>query len=152
VLPLPSDAKEVDVPVYLHEFQGSLHMVPSTVEANVGDKIVFTVTNQGIDHDNSPHNFIVCGDGTNPSSDCNDKWAFSGMIQDNQTVVVTVPSVPKAGTFDYFCSIPGHKQAGMTGQLVVQGSGPTQKSSPGTATIGTLMALGAVALFARKVR
>jgi len=34
---------------------------------------------------------------------------------------VTVFRTPKAGEFEYFCSLPGHRQAGMTGKIVVGG-------------------------------
>lgn len=146
----PAQAAQVDVPVYLHEYNGNLHMIPDVANANVGDTVRFTIINEGVDHDNSPHNFWVCGDGTDPGSECNDKWGFSGQIANNQTAVVTIVA-KKAGTFDYYCAIPGHKQAGMSGILTVAGNGPATKTSGGGALVGTLIALAAVAGIRRKV-
>ncbi len=43
--------------------------------------------------------------------------------KDEQTSVTFTPG--KAGNFDYFCTIAGHKQAGMLGQLTVGAAGAT---------------------------
>ncbi len=42
------------------------------------------------------------------------------LLQDEQTVVVEFVA-NQAGTFVYFCSIPGHRQVGMEGKLIVSG-------------------------------
>ncbi len=43
------------------------------------------------------------------------------LLEDEQTVVVEFV-VDKAGTFAYFCSIPGHRPVGMEGKLIVEGA------------------------------
>jgi nitrite reductase (NO-forming) len=48
-----------------------------------------------------------------------------GMIQFTAT---------QPGTFDYYCSIPGHRQAGMVGKLVVEGDLPAQAGGLGVST------------------
>ena len=49
----------------------------------------------------------------------------------------------------YYCDVPGHAAAGMFAILNVKGAGAA-KPAPGAAVIGTLMALGAVALLRRR--
>ena len=111
-----AQAEPTEHSVYLHEFSGGLHLVPEQINARVGDVLRFTVTNQGA----SPHNFLVCGDGTSPLEKCDERWGFTAMIPPNGTAVTTV-NVTKAGTFDYYCYVPGHKSGGMSGTLVVEG-------------------------------
>ncbi|CAA9540119.1 MAG: Copper tolerance protein [uncultured Thermomicrobiales bacterium] len=55
----------------------------------------------------SPHNFTI-----------DDPKVFSGDLVSGATsdVVVNLP----AGTYEYYCSIPGHREAGMIGTLIVQ--------------------------------
>jgi nitrite reductase (NO-forming) len=49
---------------------------------------------------------------------------------------VTVFRADKAGEFDYFCSLPGHQQAGMAGKLVVGGATPPVTTAlPGAVSI-----------------
>lgn len=46
---------------------------------------------------------------------------------------------PAPGTYEFYCSISGHKEAGMVGTLVVEGSAPvdpTGAPSPGATTEG----------------
>ena len=54
-----------------------------------------------------PHNIAV--DGADGQSDT---------IQDGQTAELTV-NLP-AGTYQYYCAVPGHRQAGMVGTLTVK--------------------------------
>lgn len=44
----------------------------------------------------------------------------SGKVQRKGATAVVTFRADKAGTFTYFCSIPGHKEAGMIGRLIVQ--------------------------------
>jgi uncharacterized cupredoxin-like copper-binding protein len=64
---------------------------------------------------------------TNPSSAGMDHGIAiegNGVDSDGATVapgnVSTVTVTLKKGTYTYFCPVPGHKQAGMTGTLTVQ--------------------------------
>lgn len=134
--------------VQLHELaSGGFHMVPERIDANVGDTLKLTVTNQG----QSPHNLVVCGDGKAPSSTCDDKWAFTNTLDAGATKEITVASIPKGGSFYYYCMMPGHGPGGMSGELKVAGSAAT-KTSPGTAVAGTLGALAACAIFMARRR
>lgn len=149
-------AATLNVDVYLHETAQGLHALPETMSANVGDTLRLTVHNQGSVKDNSQHWLMVCGDGPQPpgfGSECADKWGFTGMIQNNQSAILTA-TAKKAGTFSYYCPIPGHPEAGMAGVLTVQAAGAAapQKDAPGLALLGSLIALVGVALLLRKVR
>ena len=42
----------------------------------------------------------------------------SGDIQPGQSTTVTINAA--AGSYQYYCSIPGHKEAGMVGTLTVK--------------------------------
>lgn len=48
---------------------------------------------------------------------------------------VTVFRADKAGEFDYFCSLPGHQQAGMAGKIVVGAAKAVAMSLPGAVSI-----------------
>ncbi len=54
------------------------------------------------------HNFTI--DSLNISVD----------VQPGETVDVVIPAGTAAGTYDFYCDIPGHKEAGMVGTLIVR--------------------------------
>lgn len=132
--------------VQIHEVgpNGPYHVLPERIDAKVGDTLKLHVTNQG----NSTHNLVVCGDGTAPSDKCSDIWAFTQDMPAKAEKDITVQSVPKGGTFYYFCMKPGHAAIGMKGDLVV--AGQAAKKSGGEATLGGILALAGVALVARR--
>ena len=72
-----------------------------TIPANTD--VTFQFTNTGV----AVHNFKI-----------DDPEVFSGDLSNGQTVeqVVNLP----AGTYTYYCTVPGHRDAGMFGQLIVQ--------------------------------
>lgn len=132
-------AVEQEHTVYLHEYSGGLHIVPEQIHANVGDVLKLTITNEG----QSPHNFMLCGDGETPLEKCDDRWGFTGMIAANGSAAVTA-TVKTAGTFDYYCYIAGHKGAGMAGKLVV--AGEEKNKTPSIGAPALLAILGTAAL------
>jgi uncharacterized cupredoxin-like copper-binding protein len=81
---------------------GSLAFVEKTLSAPAGE-ITLDLTNDSA----VPHNIAV--DGADGVSDT---------VQDGGTATLTV-DLP-AGTYEYYCDVPGHRQAGMTGTLTVQ--------------------------------
>jgi nitrite reductase (NO-forming) len=72
-----------------------------TIPANTD--VTINLTNTGA----AVHNFTI--DELNVSS---------GDYAPGQTGTVTINAAP--GTYQYYCSIPGHKEAGMVGTLTVQ--------------------------------
>ncbi len=77
---------------------------PATINATPGQTINLTVKNNGT----TQHTLVL--------SQANVKLTIDPGKTVNQTF--TAPSTP--GTYQYECDIPGHKEAGMVGQLVVK--------------------------------
>lgn len=77
---------------------------PNTLTVNKGDTVKVTLTNNG----NYPHNFTI--------TELN---VQGKTISPGQSDTVTF-TADKAGTFQYFCSVPGHKDKGMVGTITVQ--------------------------------
>lgn len=75
---------------------------PNTLTIPAGTDVTVTVENKGA----LPHNFSVT-----------DQPIDSGEVPSGQSadVVVNLP----AGTYEFYCNIPGHKEAGMVGTLTV---------------------------------
>ncbi len=77
---------------------------PSSITAKAGQKVKITFQNQG----GAPHNLVITGLGIST------KTIFGGKTD---TIEFTAPS---SGTFTFFCSVPGHRAAGMEGSLKVE--------------------------------
>jgi len=75
---------------------------PNKIEVSAGD-ITINLTNKGF----LPHNLTI--EGVN--------GADTGIINSGTTASITATLA--AGTYTYFCSVPGHKDAGMIGSIVV---------------------------------
>lgn len=87
-----------------------------TIDANVGDRIVFDVTNAG----KSFHSFGVTADAE----------GFAGIIPGTDIAAATNPLKPgeggnaefvpaEPGTYYYICTVPGHREQGMVGEIIV---------------------------------
>ena len=77
---------------------------PTGIKVEAGEKIRLTFKNTG----NLPHNFKI-----------DELGVVTKTIAGGQTDVVEF-TAGKSGTFTFYCSIPGHKQLGMEGDLEVQ--------------------------------
>ncbi|MFL5760080.1 MAG: cupredoxin domain-containing protein, partial [Thermomicrobiales bacterium] len=76
-------------------------------------KQIIAITNTGA----SLHDFSI------------DELGIKQELQPGQTVNVTIDA--PAGTYQYYCSVPGHKEAGMVGTLTVkEGYQPPAQASP----------------------
>jgi len=81
---------------------------------------VIQVTNVGL----SQHNFAV------------DEWGIEQDLPSGEPVEVTVPDDATAGaTFVYYCSVPGHREGGMEGELTIieapaAGAAPEEAPAP----------------------
>jgi plastocyanin len=73
------------------------------IEIAANTDVTFTITNNGV----AAHDFVI--EGTDVDS---------GYLNGGQVVSVTVNLAP--GEYVFFCSIPGHRAAGMVGTLIVK--------------------------------
>ena len=99
------------------------------IAANVGDKIEFVVTNDG----KSFHAFGVTEDAE----------GFGGIVSGSEIASANSPLKPgqggkssfvasKEGTFYYICTVPGHREMGMVGKIVVGPKGEAPKAAAPT--------------------
>ena len=100
-----------------------------TITANVGDKIVFDVINDG----KSFHAFGVTAADE----------GFTGVIADSEIASANAPLKPgeggasefipsEPGTYYYICTVPGHRMQGMVGEIIVSGAGAPASAAPPT--------------------
>jgi plastocyanin/mono/diheme cytochrome c family protein len=84
---------------------GDLRFVQKTLSAKAG-KVTFAFTNKSP----VPHNFAIKGNGV--------KAGPTATISGGKTASLTVTL--KAGSYEFYCAVPGHEQAGMKGTLTVK--------------------------------
>jgi nitrite reductase (NO-forming) len=99
------------------------------IQASVGDKIAFTVANNG----KSFHSFGVTAD----------TEGFEGVISGTAVASPNNPLKPgesgtsefvpsEEGTFYYICTVPGHREMGMVGEIVVGPKGEAPQAAAPT--------------------
>lgn len=133
----PAAAATQQIHVFLHS--EPLHIAPEAMSGAVGDVLELTVENPV--EGTGPHDLVVDGYGVR-----------TPLLDPGNSVPVTV-ALDKAGTYEYYCSVPGHKEGGMVGTLVVRGgdAGPAgENGSPTTALVGAIVALALTALWVRR--
>ena len=100
-----------------------------TINANVGDKIIFDVVNDG----KSFHAFGVTSD----------EEGFGNLYPGSEVATANAPLKPgesgvsefiptEAGTYYYICTVPGHRMQGMVGEIIVTGAGAPAAAAPPT--------------------
>ena len=100
-----------------------------TIEANVGDRIIFDVDNVG----KSFHAFGVTAD----------EEGFAGIIPGSEVASPNNPLKPgefgsaefvpgEEGIYYYICTVPGHREQGMVGEIVVGGAAAPAEAAPPT--------------------
>lgn len=138
------EGRTIAIQAQLHELpSGGLHMLPERIDARVGDTLVVEVVNQGT----TKHNLVFCGDPAGAST-CNERMAFTRLLDPGASQEITF-TVEDAGTFDYYCDLPGHKQGGMAGTLYVTGESK-KNESPGPGPAILVLALVGIALLLRR--
>lgn len=99
------------------------------IHASVGDKVVFDITNVGI----SFHALAVTAEPT----------GYAGIFPGSEVGTATAPLTngqsgtsefipPEPGTYYYICTVPGHREQGMEGQIIVTEAGA--EAAPAEAT------------------
>lgn len=100
---MPAGGGAADGPITV-TMNDTMKFDPATMTVAAGSEVSIHLVNAGaIEHDFSLD-----------ESDVDE--ALDGGDEDDFTF--TAPSEP--GTYEYYCSVPGHAQAGMKGELVVQ--------------------------------
>ena len=137
----PATATGKDIPVSLSFIESSdfrilaFDALPGeegnnpTITANVGDKIIFDVVNDG----KSFHAFGVTADeegfeGIFPGSEI--AAATNPLKAGESGVSEFIPTEP--GTYYYICTVPGHRMQGMVGEIVVTEAGASGEAAPPT--------------------
>jgi plastocyanin len=85
---------------------GQLSYVPSKLTAKPGNLTIEFTNPQGLAHDITVEN------------SSGKKLGESEQIMESSTTLVLTNMKP--GTYHYFCSVPGHREAGMEGTLTVK--------------------------------
>jgi plastocyanin len=75
---------------------------PKTLTIPANTDVMITLNNTGV----TKHNFSI------------DQLGISVDVEPGQTGSVTINA--PAGTYQFYCNVPGHKEAGMVGTLTVQ--------------------------------
>jgi nitrite reductase (NO-forming) len=81
---------------------GDIFFEPKKVTIPANTDVTFTISNQGV----AAHNFSI------------DALKISVDLPPGETKEVVVNAPP--GTYEYYCNVPGHKEAGMVGTLTVE--------------------------------
>lgn len=77
---------------------------PATITVRAGQQVKITFQNQG----KVIHNLVIEGLGVSTRT-----------IRPGQTDIIEF-TAPAPGTYTFFCSVPGHRAAGMLGHLIVE--------------------------------
>ncbi|MEW9308723.1 MULTISPECIES: cupredoxin domain-containing protein [Labrys] len=120
----PGDARKParTIAVTMRESDGKMMFIPSKIEVRQGEQIKFVLRNNGeIDHEivlatlaeNLKHGAEMQ---KNPDMEHDDPNARR--LSPKKTGEM-VWKFTKVGEFDFSCLIPGHREAGMTGTIVV---------------------------------
>ncbi len=111
------------IQVTMTETDGKMLFVPARIEIKKGDQVKFVLRNNGkLDHE-----FVLASTAENLEHAKNMK-ANPDMAHDDPNGKQLAPrktgqivwKFTKAGEFEYACLIPGHREAGMVGTIVVR--------------------------------
>ena len=121
----PGDPKKPAriVLVTMREGDGKMMFIPERVEVKRGEQVRFMLTNSGeLDHE-----FVLASTEENLKH-AEEMKKNPEMEHDDPNAKRVAPKkkselvwrFTKAGTFEYGCLIPGHREAGMTGAIIVK--------------------------------
>jgi uncharacterized cupredoxin-like copper-binding protein len=113
-------AQTVDIVAY------DVYFEPKEVKIPANTDVTFMLANDGV----APHNFSI------------DELGIDIDLPPGETQE-TVINAP-AGEYEYYCNVPGHKEAGMVGKLIVS-EGAAAAAQPGAAVPGATPAQAAPA-------
>lgn len=104
--PTPTSAKTPVVPTISLELDAKdIAFSPWELTINAADEpVTIKMVNTGA----APHNFTI------------DSLGISVDVNPGEAVEVVIPAGTAPGTYDFYCDVPGHKEAGMVGTLIVK--------------------------------
>jgi plastocyanin len=85
---------------------GEYYYKPATITVSPGASVTVTLKNAGT----LQHNFHC--DQINPTT--------SSLVDPGKSLDFTFTAPSQAGTYDFWCTVPGHKELGMVGKLEVK--------------------------------
>jgi uncharacterized cupredoxin-like copper-binding protein len=111
------------VEVTMHEGDGKMGYTPANLSVKRGEQIKFVIVNGG----ELKHEFILASE-TDNLKHAELMKKYPEMEHDDPNGKSLEPKArneilwrfSKAGTFEYSCLIPGHREAGMTGKITVK--------------------------------
>jgi len=112
-----------DVEVVMSEGDGKMLFTPALIEVRKGEQIRFKVRNPGaLDHE------LVLGTQEELDAHADIMAAMPDMQHDDPNAIRLAPKTAgdllwqftEAGEFPFACLIPGHREAGMVGKVVVR--------------------------------
>lgn len=111
------------IPITMTESDGKMQFIPNRIEVRKGEQVKFALRNNGeLDHEiilatldmNMAHAKEMA---KNPDMEHDEPNAKR--LQPKKTGDM-IWKFTKAGEFDFSCLIPGHREAGMTGTVIVR--------------------------------
>ncbi|MFQ5761934.1 MAG: plastocyanin/azurin family copper-binding protein [Candidatus Bathyarchaeia archaeon] len=101
---LAAPSFEIELATEIPAFVGPDGQKNPTIEVHAGDIVKITLVNgDGVEHD-----IVIDALGLHSSH-----------VREKGESTVVIFTAEKAGAFEYYCSVPGHKEAGMVGQIIV---------------------------------
>jgi uncharacterized cupredoxin-like copper-binding protein len=111
------------VKVSMREGDGTMSYEPASLQIKRGEQIKFVITNDG----ELPHEFVLASTADNhkhaelmkkyPDMEHDDP---NGKTVEPKKTAEIVWRFSKRGEFEFACLIPGHREAGMTGKIIVK--------------------------------
>lgn len=103
---------------------------PTSVTIPAGQSVAITLENQGL----VEHDFVIekieasvqtmqdSGSESHPMHEQEEEFDIHTSAQTGETIVLEL-TVSEPGDYQFFCSVEGHKEAGMIGKLIVVAAG-----------------------------
>lgn len=116
-------ARSRPVTVTMREIDGKMVFIPNVIEVKKGEQVRFMMRNSGLLHhemvlatleENLKHAIEMQ---KNPDMEHDDPNAKRLAPEKSGEIIWRFT---KAGEFDFSCLIPGHREAGMTGKVIVK--------------------------------
>ncbi len=97
---------------------------PQSIEVTAGRPVTLTLVNEGaLEHDFNITKILVTdvhdsNEGGHAGHDDASSDLHTSVEPGGRSTLTFTPTTP--GTYDFYCSVPGHREAGMVGQLSVK--------------------------------